>query len=113
MSDDCLFCKIVSGDVPAEVVAENEHTVAFRDISPHAASHVLVVPREHHPDVASLAAARPEVAAALLVDVAKVAQAEGSSSFRLVFNTGPDAGQTVFHCHGHVLSGEPLGWPPR
>ncbi len=114
MSDDCLFCGIVSGAVPATIVAENEHTVAFRDINPQAASHVLVVPREHHPDIAALAAAAPEAAAALLVDAARVAEAEGNAgSFRLVFNTGADAGQTVFHAHGHVLSGEPLGWPPR
>jgi len=114
MTDDCLFCAIVAGRVPATVVAETEHTVAFRDINPQAASHVLVVPREHHPDVASLATARPELAAALLRDVAAVAEAEGSpGAYRLVFNTGADAGQTVFHCHAHVLSGEPLGWPPR
>lgn len=109
---DCLFCKIVAGQIPAEIVAETEHTVAFRDINPQAPTHVLVIPRVHEPDVASLAAAAPEAAAALLVETRRVAQNEGHESFRLVFNTGAEAGQTVFHAHGHVLAGRGLTWPP-
>lgn len=110
---DCLFCKIVAGDVPADIVAETEHTVAFRDINPQAPSHVLVIPRVHTPNVASLAQDHPEVAAALLDDVRKVADIEGADgNFRLVFNTGADAQQTVFHVHAHVLSGRTFGWPP-
>lgn len=111
-SPDCLFCKIVAGEIPAEIVAETEHTVAFRDINPQAPTHVLVIPRVHEPDIASLAAAAPDVAAALLVETRRVAESEGHESYRLVFNTGTDAGQTVFHAHGHVLAGRGLTWPP-
>jgi histidine triad (HIT) family protein len=109
---DCLFCKIVAGEIPAEIVAETEHTLAFRDINAQAPTHVLVIPRVHQPDVASLAAAAPEVAVALLVETRRIAQLEGHESYRLVFNTGADAGQTVFHTHGHVLAGRDLTWPP-
>jgi histidine triad (HIT) family protein len=107
-SADCLFCKIVEGEVPADVVAQDEHAVAFRDISPQAPTHVLVIPRVHQPDVGSLAEAEPEAAVGLLRRVAD----EAGGSYRLVFNTGADAHQTVFHCHGHVLAGRSLGWPP-
>lgn len=113
VSADCLFCKVVAGEIPAEIVADNEHTVAFRDINPQAPSHVLVIPRIHQPDVGSLASAAPDVAAALLRDAASIAESEGAhGNFRLVFNTGADAGQTVFHCHAHVMSGRSFGWPP-
>ncbi len=113
MSDpDCLFCKIVAGEIPADKVGETEHTVAFRDINPQAPTHVLVIPKVHQPDIGSLAAAEPEAAVALLVEAERVARDEGTGSFRLVFNTGADAFQTVFHCHGHVLSGRSLTWPP-
>ena len=113
MSTDCLFCKIVAGEIPAEIVAENEHTVAFRDINPQAPTHVLVIPRVHQPDIAALAAAEPEAAAALLVDARAVTKAEGAeNAFRLVFNTGAEVGQSVFHAHGHVLAGRSFTWPP-
>lgn len=102
---DCIFCKIVAGEIPAEIVAETEHTVAFRDISPKAPVHLLVVPRVHEPDIASLAAAHPQVAAELLAQTRALADAAGASDYRLIFNTGADAGQTVFHAHGHVLAG--------
>ena len=111
-STDCLFCKIVAGEIPATIVAETDHTVAFRDINAQAPTHVLVIPRVHEPDIASLAAASPEAAAALLVETRRVAESEGHESYRLVFNTGADAGQTVFHAHGHVLAGRDLTWPP-
>lgn len=110
--DDCLFCKIVAGDIPAEIVAEDEHTVAFRDVNPQAPMHVLVIPRRHEPDIGGLAAADPDAALALLASARRIADTEGTGSYRLVFNTGADAHQTVFHCHGHVLSGRALGWPP-
>ena len=102
---DCLFCRIVAGEIPADVVSETEHTVAFRDINPQADVHVLVVPRVHQPDVASLAAAEPDVAIALLAETRRIAEAETGGQYRLVFNTGEAAGQTVFHAHGHVLGG--------
>lgn len=110
---DCLFCRIIAGEIPADIVAETEHSVAFRDISPQAPTHLLVIPRLHQPDIGSLAAADPAAAAALLTDVQAVAKAEGAEgNFRLVFNTGADAQQTVFHCHAHLLAGRSFGWPP-
>ena len=112
-SEDCLFCKIIAGEIPAEIVAETDYTVAFRDINPQAPTHVLVIPRLHEPNIGALAAADPIAAAALLTDARAVARAEGAEdNFRLVFNTGKDAQQTVFHCHGHVLAGREFTWPP-
>ncbi len=114
MSDaDCLFCRIVAGEVPATIVAENEHTIAFRDINPQAPTHVLVIPRQHHETIGALAVASPQAAAALLSDAYGVAEAEGfKDAYRLVFNNGAEAGQVVFHCHAHVLAGRKFSWPP-
>ena len=109
---DCLFCRIIAGEVPASVVAQNADAVAFRDISPQAPLHVLVVPREHHGDVAQLAAADPRLLAAVVELADQVAGTEADGQFRLIFNTGPEAGQSVFHAHGHVLGGASLGWNP-
>ncbi len=110
---DCLFCKIVSGDVPAEVVHESERTVAFRDVDPQAPTHVLVIPRRHEPDLASLVATDPEDVVAIATTVADVALGEGlGEGYRVVFNTGSGAHQSVWHCHAHVLGGRDLGWPP-
>lgn len=108
---DCLFCRIVAGEIPATVVRETEATLAFRDINPQAPTHVLVVPRAHYPDAASLAEADPGLAGALLAEAGRVAEDEkvavqaGGAGYRLVFNTGSGAGQTVFHAHVHVLGG--------
>lgn len=114
MADDCLFCKIVDGSVPAEIVHQSEHSVAFRDVTPQAPVHVLVIPRTHHPSLAALVAADPDAVVDLVRTVAAVAALDGvdESGYRLVFNTGPDAHQTVFHAHGHVLAGRTMGWPP-
>ena len=111
---DCLFCKIVAGDVPAEMVAESGRTIAFRDINPQAPTHVLIVPKDHHRDLAALAGADGGVLAELAVQAGRVAEAEGiaDSGYRVVFNTGAGAGQTVFHVHAHVLGGRPMAWPP-
>ncbi|MFC0547573.1 HIT domain-containing protein [Kutzneria chonburiensis] len=111
MTADCLFCKIVAGDIPATVVHDGERTFAFRDITPQARVHVLVVPKQHHEDAAALAAADPQLLAEVLTTGAEVAKAEGiaDSGYRFVFNTGEDAGRTVFHAHLHVLGGEQLG----
>jgi histidine triad (HIT) family protein len=108
---DCLFCKIVAGEIPATVVTRTDHTVAFRDINPQAATHVLVIPTEHHEDAKALAEADPVLLAEVITTGAQVAELEGiaESGYRLVFNTGPDAGRTVFHAHLHVLGGEQLG----
>jgi len=111
---DCLFCKIVTGDVPATIVRESATTVAFRDINPQAPSHVLVIPRVHYPDAAALAAAEPAIAADLLRESGEIAAQEQTrdTGYRVVFNTGAGAGQTVFHAHAHVLAGRGLNWPP-
>ncbi len=110
---DCLFCKIVSGDIPADVVHETDTTVAFRDIEPQAPTHVLVIPRSHRPHAAALAAEEPAVLVDLVDAAAAIAEQEGlDAGYRLVFNTGAQAHQTVFHVHLHVLGGRSLGWPP-
>ncbi len=110
---DCLFCRIVAGEIPSTVVRETDRTVAFRDVTPQAPSHVLVVPREHHADAAALTDADPGLAAELLSAAVAVARQEGlGDGYRMVFNTGADGGQTVFHVHLHVLGGRGLGWPP-
>ncbi|WP_298456704.1 HIT domain-containing protein [uncultured Cellulomonas sp.] len=112
MPSDCLFCRIVTGEVPADVVARSERALAFRDIDPQAPLHVLVIPREHHADVTQLAATDPALLAELVELADTVAGTEVGGQFRLVFNTGPSAGQSVFHVHGHVLGGAQLGWSP-
>jgi histidine triad (HIT) family protein len=110
---DCLFCKIVTGDIPADVVHETDTTLAFRDLEPQAPTHVLVVPRTHQPDAAALAAAEPGVLVDLVNAAAAVAAQEGlGDGYRLVLNTGRAAQQTVFHAHLHVLGGRSMGWPP-
>ncbi|GIF26406.1 histidine triad (HIT) family protein [Actinoplanes tereljensis] len=111
MDNDCLFCRIVAGEIPATVVHETETTLAFRDIDPKAPVHVLVIPKAHHPDVVALARADPAGSADLLAAAAAVAEAEGllTDGFRLLFNTGGYAGQEVFHVHAHVLGGTSLG----
>ena len=111
MPDDCLFCKIVAGDIPADVVRETDQTVAFRDINPQAPTHVLVIPRTHHKDVGELSR-DGELLAAVVQEAAAVAVQEGLQSYRVVFNTGQGAGQTVFHVHAHVLGGRGMAWPP-
>lgn len=102
---DCIFCKILAGQIPAEIVAETEKSIAFKDISPKAPLHVLVVSRDHHENVAAIGEADSEAAADLLTLSRKVAAEAGVTDYRLIFNTGTDAGQTVFHVHGHVLAG--------
>jgi histidine triad (HIT) family protein len=109
---DCLFCRIVAGDIPADVVAQTETAVAFRDLNPQAPTHALVVPRSHHRDVASLADAEPATVAELVRVARDVASGDGLDEYRLVFNTGAAAGQTVFHTHLHVLAGRAMTWPP-
>ncbi len=111
---ECLFCRIVSGGVPASRVLESSRTVSFRDISPQAPTHVLVIPKVHYPDLAALAEADAGVLAEVLAQAHQVALAEGISGrgYRVVLNTGEDAGQEVPHVHAHVLGGRRLTWPP-
>ena len=114
MPPDCLFCKIVAGEIPSEEVASDDATYAFRDISPQAPVHVLVVPRQHIDDAAAIGTGDAVTLAALFTTANEVARQEGvdASGFRLVFNVGDDAANSVGHLHLHVLGGRPLGWPP-
>lgn len=110
---DCLFCKISSGVIPADVVLESETAIAFRDIDPKAPTHVLVIPKSHFVDVADLMANNPALASELLNLATKVAAHEGlAKGYRIVTNNGEDAGQSVAHVHFHVLGGRSLSWPP-
>ncbi|MCC6319326.1 MAG: histidine triad nucleotide-binding protein [Gemmatimonadaceae bacterium] len=112
MPDSCLFCRIAKGEIPATLVASDEHNLAFRDINPQAPVHVLVIPRTH---VATLNDATDAgVLGRLLLTCAAVAKSEGiaESGYRTVINTNAAAGQTVFHVHAHVLGQRPLAWPP-
>lgn len=108
---ECLFCRIAAGEIPAEIVLETETTVAFRDITPKARVHVLVIPREHHETLAQLAEVDAQGAADLAVVAGRVAAADGiaGSGYRVISNVGPDSGQEVPHVHLHVLGGQPLG----
>lgn len=108
----CLFCRIVAGEIPADIVWSDDRVLAFRDIAPQAPTHILVIPREHHDDIEQLVVADPSLAAAVLSAVASIVDQEGLTDHRLVFNTGAGAGQSVFHAHGHILGGRPLAWPP-
>jgi histidine triad (HIT) family protein len=111
--EDCLFCKIVAGEVPATVVHESDTTLAFRDLEPQAPTHVLVVPRSHYANAAALAQGEPATAAHLFDAAREIADQLGlDEGYRLVFNTGAQAHQTVFHVHMHLLGGRAMGWPP-
>ena len=109
---DCIFCSIVAGEIPANIVLRTAEVVAFTDLDPKAPTHILVTPTEHHENAASLAVANPIQAAAVLAATEQVATESGLSDYRIVFNTGAEAGQSVFHAHAHVLGGRDLGWPP-
>jgi histidine triad (HIT) family protein len=111
---DCLFCGIAAGDIPATIVLESARTIAFRDINPQAPVHVLVIPREHYASLAAVAEAGDGLLDEIAAQAALVASKEGvaETGYRVVFNTGPDAGQTVAHAHAHLLGGRLLGWPP-
>lgn len=111
-SEDCIFCAIVAGDIPADVVAATEHSMAFRDLDPQAPTHVLVVPRRHVPDVAALAVASPDGLADAVGLAARIAADADLPGYRLVANTGAAAQQSVFHAHLHVLGGREFRWPP-
>lgn len=115
MSDpDCLFCKIVDGAIPAEIVHETERVIAFRDINPQAPVHVLVIPKEHVSSLDAAGADRAGLLADTLLAARDVARAEGvaETGYRAVTNVGDDGGQSVHHLHVHVLGGRALSWPP-
>jgi histidine triad (HIT) family protein len=111
---DCIFCKIVAGEIPSDIVHQSERVVAFRDVHPQAPTHVQVIPRSHVEHIADFDAERDTDWLVELVEVAnRIAREEGlDKGYRLVFNNGPLAGQSVFHVHLHLLGGRQLGWPP-
>ena len=111
---DCLFCKILAGDIPSEEVASTANTFAFRDIQPTAPTHVLVIPRQHIDHAGELRAEHADVLAEMFATAQAVAASEGvaDSGYRLVFNVGDDANNSVPHLHLHVIGGRRMGWPP-
>ena len=114
MALDCLFCKLIAGEIPANVVYLEDQVFAFRDINPQAPTHILIIPKRHIPGVLSVTREDAEVLEHIFQVAAELAKQEGiaDSGFRLVVNSGPDAGQTVHHLHFHLLGGRLLGWPP-
>lgn len=111
---DCLFCRIAAGDIPAQLVHQDELVVAFRDINPQAPTHILLIPRRHLASVADVGADDGDLLARLITTASRLAADAGlgRSGYRLVTNTGPDAGQSVAHLHWHLLGGRPMTWPP-
>ena len=110
---DCLFCRIVAGEIPSDIVHTDDDVIAFRDIAPRAPTHVLVVPRRHIPDVNALTDADGDLLAKLFGVVRAVADAAGlERGYRVVTNVGPESGQSVFHLHFHLLGGRAMRWPP-
>jgi histidine triad (HIT) family protein len=111
---DCLFCKIVAGQIPGSIVFQNEHVVAFRDITPRAPTHVLIVPRRHIATLNDLTPEDDALVGEVVRAAAAVAKEQGLADrgYRTVFNCNAEAGQTVFHIHLHLLGGRPMSWPP-
>ena len=112
LDPNCLFCKIIEGDIPATIIFRNENVVAFRDIAPQAPTHVIIVPTVHVENAGKLAKISSVILAALHSAAAEIAESEGLVGYRSVFNTGESVGQSVFHAHLHLLGGRPFGWPP-
>ena len=104
---DCVFCKIVAGTIPATIVGESSRSIAFRDVAPRQAVHILVIPREHHSNIAELSANDPEALVDLMQLGSRIAAEQTAGHFRFTFNTGELAGQTVCHAHGHITSTQP------
>jgi len=112
MSDDCLFCKIARGDIPADIIYEDDDILAFRDIAPQAPVHFLVIPKKHISGPASLTLEDEQLIGKIMRKGSEIAQKEGIDHYRVVFNNGEQAGQTVFHIHMHILGGRDMNWPP-
>ena len=113
-AEDCLFCKIVAGDIPADIVIENDDVVAFRDINPQAPTHVLIIPRRHISTINDLDEGDEQIVGKLFLAARDIAAAEGiaDAGYRVVMNCNAAAGQTVFHIHLHLLGGREFSWPP-
>ena len=112
MTEDCLFCKIIRGEIPSDKLYEDDEVLAFRDIAPTAPVHFLVIPKKHISGPSAVAEEDEQLMGRLMRIGNQVAEQEGLEHFRLVFNNGADAGQTVFHIHMHVIGGRSLNWPP-
>ena len=112
--DNCLFCKIIKGDIPANKVYENEHVLAFRDIDPKAPVHILVIPKKHIKSINDLESSDKYLAGELILASKIIAKDQGidSKGFRTIFNTNDDGGQTVYHIHMHIMGGRQMTWPP-
>jgi len=109
---DCLFCKIVSGQIPAKLVHQGDSVIAFDDINPQAPTHVLIIPKKHFENVGELAANDPLALKELFIAAKEIAASRALAGYRTVFNTGAEAGQSVFHAHLHLIGGRALQWPP-
>jgi histidine triad (HIT) family protein len=111
---ECLFCKIINGEIPGSIVYQDERIVAFNDVNPQAPTHVLIVPRAHIATLNDLSPEHDQLVGEMIRRAAAIAKARGISAggFRTVFNTNRDAGQSVFHIHLHLLGGRPMHWPP-
>jgi histidine triad (HIT) family protein len=110
---DCLFCKIVSGEIPAKKVHEDEHVLAFEDLHPHAPTHVLIIPKKHIRGLKEAGVEDAELVGRLHLAAAEIARQRGiEDGYRTVLNVGPKSGQSVFHMHVHLLGGRDLHWPP-
>jgi histidine triad (HIT) family protein len=114
MDADCLFCRIVAGEVPARIVRKTDNVVAFRDINPQAPTHILIVPKEHLRSMEQISDGHADVLVEMIQSAVQLARAEGvdRTGWRLVANTGADAGQSVHHLHFHLLGGRQMAWPP-
>lgn len=112
MTDDCLFCKIVRGEIPVDKLYEDEDLLAFRDIAPQAPQHFLVIPKKHIAGPNAVADHEAALIGKVMIAGAGLARENGLESFRFVVNEGAEAGQTVFHFHLHVLGGRSMNWPP-
>ncbi len=114
MSSDCLFCKILAGEIPADIIYESDTAIAFRDINPQAPTHVLVIPRKHIATINDIDDEDRLLVGSLYAAAKEIAAGEGiaDSGYRTVMNCNEGAGQSVFHIHLHVLGGRPMGWPP-
>ncbi len=112
MSSDCIFCKIVAGEIPSKEVYEDEDVLAFEDLHPVAPTHVLVIPKRHIDSVSTATDADAGVLGKVQVAAAKIAADQGLKDFRVVTNNGRGAGQSVFHVHYHLLAGRRMNWPP-
>lgn len=109
---DCLFCRVIAGEIPARVEYQDESVIVIRDIHPQAPEHLLVLPRKHVAKIADLTPADAELMGHVIIAAKRFAEEKKWPDYRLVFNNGSEAGQTVYHIHLHLLSGRPMRWPP-